>query len=87
MKFKIGDIINSSLSSSQEVIDIRVSTAEDEMANRLDFVGQLCYVLQYVGGKKSISKFPVKWIDSDHHLKGSEQYEIYQSNWEKAGHL
>jgi hypothetical protein len=77
-KFKIGDIINSSISSPQEVIDIRLGVPSD-FGKICNWTGELCYVLRYVGGKNGISVYGIGAVESDHHLKGSEMFELYQS--------
>ena len=88
MKFKIGDVINSSLCSPKEIIDIRIGVPEDFPTRilgngvpfRLSFEGEMCYVLKYVGGKNTLTVYPIELVDGDHHLKGSEMYEIYQES-------
>ncbi len=77
-KFKVGDVINSSLTSPQVIDEIRVGVDTDKSVY-YNPAGELCYVLHYLGGKQNVSVFACKAIDSDHHLKGSEMYEEYQT--------
>lgn len=77
-RFKVGDTINSSLSSPQIVEEIHSGVAADFARRYVDFTGEPCYVLRYVGGRKLAVVYSVKAIDSDHHLKGSEMFDLYQ---------
>jgi hypothetical protein len=79
MKFAVGDIICSSLSSAQEVVEIREGTLKDFAGRYVDFTGEMCYVLQYVGGARMIFVYSTECIDKDHHLKGSPMFEAYES--------
>ena len=88
-KFKIGDIINSSLSSAQKIIDIRIGVPSDfkthilanGMKFRVEWENELCYVLEYPIKNKPTTVCGVEAIDSDHHLKGTEMFRHYQDNW------
>ncbi len=77
-KFKVGDVVNSSLTSPQVIEEIRVGVDADFINRHIDHSGQLCYVLRYIDGKKLAFVYSCVCIDSDHHLKGSEMYELYQ---------
>lgn len=86
MRFKVGDIVNSSLSSPKEIIDIRIGLPEDFPTTilgngvpfRLSFENKMCYILKSLHGNGRISAYSIECVDSDHHLKGSEMFELYQ---------
>jgi hypothetical protein len=76
-RFKVGDVINSSLSSQQTVEEIRIGVESDFVGKVCNFTGEMCYVLRYVYGKRNTVLFGVACVDSDHHLKGDELFEAY----------
>lgn len=79
-RFNVGDVINSSLTSPQRILEIRLGKPED-FKNRPhcpNWTGELCYVLQYLGGKQTILVYSVTAIDRDAHPQGSEMFEAYQ---------
>ncbi len=78
-RFKVGDIINSSLSSPKRVINIRLGRDEDFRGRYCNWTGSPCYILQSVGGRQIMVVYSVRAVDSDFHLKGSEMYEAYES--------
>jgi hypothetical protein len=77
-QFKIGDVINSSLSSPQVIEEIRIGVDIDFPHKFYNASGCLCYVLRHLYGKKRSHVYTVKAVDSDHHLKGSELFEAYE---------
>ena len=91
-KFKIGDVICSSLSSAQEILDIRIGKPEDfpemMLANgmpfRVSWEGDLCYVMRYLGGQRHLNLKPVDAVDGDHHLKGTEMFQAYQTVFDRV---
>jgi len=78
-KFKVGDIVNSSLSSPQVVEEIRIGTEKDFTGKFIDHSGALCYVLRYLDGLRISTIHSCVAVDSDHHPKGSEMFEIYEN--------
>lgn len=76
-RFKIGDIINSSLSSQQIVQEIRIGVKSDFVDKIINYTGKLCYVLRYVYGKQHVTVFSVESIDKNCHLKGTKEFEVY----------
>lgn len=83
-RFKVGDIVNSSISSPKQVISIREGVPSDFEGRGVKYVGMLCYEFQFVSGRKMTTVYSVEAIDSDHHLKGSEMFDAYQETREKA---
>lgn len=78
-KFKVGDVIRSSLRSPVEVIEIRDGIAEDFIGKYINHEGMLCYVTRNCKNNFQ-SVYSCTCVDSDHHLKGSEMFEIYNTS-------
>ncbi len=76
-KFSVGDIVCSSISSPRRIEEIRIGRREDFVHDL--WVGDLCYVMQYLGGKQLRTVWSVQAVDADYHLKGSEMYEEYET--------
>ena len=76
-KFKVGNVICSSISGPKEVVEIRDGVPEDFAGRAMDWTGDLCYVLRFVG-KQATVVYPVTAVDSDFHLEGSEMFNEYQ---------
>lgn len=76
-KFKPGDIIRSCLRSPVEVIEIREGVPSDFVGRVINHTGMPCYVTQHlVSGRETV--FSCVSVDSDHHLKGSELFNLYE---------
>jgi hypothetical protein len=90
-KFKVGDVINSSLSGPSEIIEIRLGVPTDfptyTLANgqpfRVSWEGEPCYIMRHCHGLQGIHACGVECIDSDHHLKGTELFNAYERVWDE----
>lgn len=91
-RFKVGDVVCSSLGSPRRILEIRVGKPEDfpthTLANGTTFrmsewEERPCYVMQFIGGKSRVVVRACVSVDSDHHLEGTEMYELYNEEFEQ----
>lgn len=78
-KFKVGDVVNCSITSPKVIEEIRVGTKADFLGKHCDHSGDLCYVMRYRDGKRLVSVYSVASVDSDHHREGSAMFALYEN--------